>query len=266
MSKLIIIGNGFDLAHKIPTSYNDFRKYLIDKYPDAYRNKDRIINIDDIYDMEFIAVELMLNAIDHANGEDWSNFESSLSSINFKDKFPRHEHREDHDEDNSTAAEYLMYIMALTEIFENCVKLWGTLLSDWIKEVERTIEHHCYDPIDSIYRLLNGNVKVMTFNYTKTVQILYGKSSVKHIHNRVGQELIFGHSNINPTYQEDCYNFLASNFLDEILKMLYKDTEKQISKYSDFFRTIDSDINEIYSYGFSYGESDVVYIKKLLEK
>ncbi|MDE7305850.1 MAG: bacteriophage abortive infection AbiH family protein [Clostridia bacterium] len=266
MSKLIIIGNGFDLAHKIPTSYNHFRKYLIDKYPEAYRNKDRIINIDEIEDMELIAVEIMLYAIDHANGEDWANFESSLSIINFKDKFPRHEHREDPDEDNSTAAEYLMYIMSLTEIFNNCVALWGELLSDWIKEIERSIENYDYDPIDSICNLLNGDVKIMTFNYTKTVQILYGKSGVKHIHNRVGQELIFGHSNISPTYQEDGYNSLGSNFLDDILKILYKDTEKQFSKYSDFFRKIGVDINEIYSYGFSYGMSDSSYIKFIIDK
>ena len=266
MSKLIIIGNGFDLAHKIPTSYNDFRQYLIDKYPDAYRNKDRIIDIDEIYDLKLIAVELMLYAIDHANGEDWSNFESSLSIINFKDKFPRHEHREDPDEDNRTATEYLMYIMDLTEIFKNCVALWGTMLSDWIKEIERAIENGCYGPLDSICSLLNEDVKIVTFNYTKTLQILYGKSGVKHIHNRVGQELIFGHSNISPTYQEDGCNSLGSNFLDDILIMLYKNTEKQFSKYRDFFRKIGPDINQVYSYGFSYGMSDSYYIKYIISK
>lgn len=74
MTKLIIIGNGFDLAHRIPTSYNDFRKYLLKKYPDAYRNKNRIIDVDEINDIKLMAVELMLYAIDQANGEDWSNF------------------------------------------------------------------------------------------------------------------------------------------------------------------------------------------------
>ena len=266
MSKLIIIGNGFDLAHNIPTSYNDFRKYLIDKYPDAYRNKGRVIDIDKIKDKKLIAVELMLYALDHANGEDWSNFESSLSIINFQDKFPRHEHREDPDEDNNTAAEYLMYIMNLTTIFKNCVALWGILLSEWISEIERTIENHKYDPIDSISRLLDGDVKIMTFNYTKTVQNLYGKSGVKHIHNRVGQKLIFGHSTIDPSYQEDFYNSLGSNFLDEILEMLYKDTKKQLSKYKDFFQNIRADVKEVYSYGVSYGQSDVVYIKNIIER
>lgn len=265
MSKLIIIGNGFDLAHKIPTSYNDFRKYLIEKYPDAYKNKGRIIDIAEIYDMKLIAAELLLYAIDHVNGEDWSNFESSLSIINFEDKFPRHEHRENPDEDKSTAGEYLMYICTLSEIFEECVRLWSVLLSDWIKDIERAIENYYYDPIDSICWLLNGDIKIMSFNYTKTVQILYGKSGVKHIHNRVGQELIFGHSDINATYQENCYNSLCSNSLDAMLKMLYKNTKKQFAKYSGFFRKIDTGINEIYSYGFSYGISDMPYIKFIID-
>ena len=266
MSKLIIIGNGFDLAHNIPTSYNDFRKYLIDNYPSAYRNRDRIIDIDKINDKKLIAVELMMYALDHTNGENWANFESSLSIINFQDKFPRHEHREDPDEDNSTAAEYLKYIMNLILIFKNCVELWGTLLSEWISEIEKIIDNHGYDPIDSISRLLDGDTKILTFNYTKTLQKLYGKSGVKHIHNRVGQKLIFGHSTINPSYQEDCYNPLMSSFLDDILKMLYKDTEKQLSKYKHVFQNISIDVKEVYSYGFSYGDSDVVYEKKIIDR
>ena len=265
MAKLIIIGNGFDLAHRIPTSYNDFRKFLILNYPDAYQNKNRIIDISEIEDLKSISVELMLYALDHANGDDWSDFEASLSRINFQDKFPRHEHREDPEEDNSTAADYLMYIMELTEIFKHCVTLWNILLSDWIKEIERTIENKAYEPLEPICELLHGDAKIMTFNYTKAVQFLYGKPRVKHIHNRVGQELVFGHSNVNPTYQEDCYNSLGSNFLDDILKMLYKDTKKQIKKYRDFFRKIDSSINEVYSYGFSYGMSDITYVKLIIE-
>lgn len=264
MSKLIILGNGFDLAHKIPTSFNDFRKYLIAKYPEAYQNKDRIRSIDQIRDIKSMSVELMLYALDRVNGEDWSNFESSLSVINFQDKFPRHEHREDPDEDNSTAADYLMYIVELTEVFEHCVELWGTLLSDWIKEIEKSIEKRVYAPIDSICKLLNEDAKIMTFNYTKTVQILYGKSAVKHIHNRVGQKSFFGHNNINTTYQEDCYNSICSSSLDEILKMLYKDTNKQMAKYREFFNKIDTSITEVYSYGFSYGASDIPYIRNVV--
>ena len=33
-----IIGNGFDLANKLPTSYEDFRKYLIKKVKRVKKN------------------------------------------------------------------------------------------------------------------------------------------------------------------------------------------------------------------------------------
>lgn len=35
MKRLFIIGNGFDRAHNLPTSYWDFRKYILTRYPDA---------------------------------------------------------------------------------------------------------------------------------------------------------------------------------------------------------------------------------------
>ncbi len=35
MTNLFIIGNGFDLANGLNTSYEDFHQYLIDNYPNA---------------------------------------------------------------------------------------------------------------------------------------------------------------------------------------------------------------------------------------
>ena len=35
LKRLFIIGNGFDRAHNLPTSYWDFRKYILTRYPDA---------------------------------------------------------------------------------------------------------------------------------------------------------------------------------------------------------------------------------------
>ena len=33
MSTLFIIGNGFDIAHGIPSRYSDFRQFILEKYP-----------------------------------------------------------------------------------------------------------------------------------------------------------------------------------------------------------------------------------------
>jgi len=35
MGSLFVIGNGFDLAHEMKTSYEDFHQYLKETYPDA---------------------------------------------------------------------------------------------------------------------------------------------------------------------------------------------------------------------------------------
>ena len=46
MSKLFIIGNGFDSAHKMPTSYEEFRKYIIGEY-ELSEHEDEIPEIPD---------------------------------------------------------------------------------------------------------------------------------------------------------------------------------------------------------------------------
>lgn len=34
MKKMFLIGNGFDLAHRIPSSYDDFHNFLKEEYGD----------------------------------------------------------------------------------------------------------------------------------------------------------------------------------------------------------------------------------------
>ena len=41
MSRLYIIGNGFDIAHGIPCKYSDFRRYCEEKMPKMYEKLNR---------------------------------------------------------------------------------------------------------------------------------------------------------------------------------------------------------------------------------
>ena len=43
MSTLFIIGNGFDIAHGIPTKYSDFREFILGMYPNAEKNSKKIV-------------------------------------------------------------------------------------------------------------------------------------------------------------------------------------------------------------------------------
>ena len=72
MSALFILGNGFDLAHAMPTKYSDFRKELIRNYPDAETYKNSLFDLDAFLEMtedEFSA-EVLLSVMDLASGEE----------------------------------------------------------------------------------------------------------------------------------------------------------------------------------------------------
>lgn len=48
MKTLYIIGNGFDIAHNLPTSYWHFREYLEDMHQDFLADFEYLYNIDEI--------------------------------------------------------------------------------------------------------------------------------------------------------------------------------------------------------------------------
>lgn len=81
MRSLFIIGNGFDLSHSLPTSYEDFRQYLIHYYPMAVKdspsfNINSMILPDgsEVYDKDDV-VSFLMDIISKAepNGENWSD-------------------------------------------------------------------------------------------------------------------------------------------------------------------------------------------------
>lgn len=88
------------------------------------------------------------------------------------------------------------------------------------------------------------------------------------MHNRVGQKLIWGHGEDKVEYRSSLENecVLGSSMLDDMLKSFKKDTGAAIKKYSSFFRKLDNSIDKVYSYGFSYGAVDSIYIKLIINK
>lgn len=94
MKKLFIIGNGFDRAHGLRTSYEDFHQYLKITYPDAneedeqlpevFQTPDGGIGCDDIEAVGFI-MRLITQA--EPNSEQWSALEESLGRLDFCEEF-----------------------------------------------------------------------------------------------------------------------------------------------------------------------------------
>ena len=268
MSSLFIIGNGFDIAHGIPSKYNDFRKYLIRNFPEALENKDKEVNFEDFFDipLEELAVEFLLFAMDRIEGENWVNFEDSLAHITIDQKFPEPNHKENEteEEDNILMRDYLLYIDKLTNGVIICTECWQDFFRAWIREVQIPIKIVNYSPRSVLRELFKReDALFFSFNYTKTLEKIYGIKGVTHIHNCVGQKLVFGHGESSVSYGEN--SLLGSSFLDDMLMSFKKDTAFPMIKHKKFFKELNEDITKVYSYGFSYGKADAIYIKRIIQ-
>lgn len=273
MGSLCIVGNGFDIAHGIPSMYKDFRAFVIHAYPEALEMRDDIVYLQDFKDMDpyEFAAEILLSAMDYASGENWSNFEEALAFINFNSKFPVPIHKENDSEQEYQRfmTQYLLYMAKLSSGFISCSKIWDEFFQCWIKGIEKSIDNEEYLSKTTISKLLSEpGMQFMSFNYTKTLQKLYNIKKVIHIHNRVGQKLIWGHGSDKTEYLSvhDKGPSFGSSSLDDMLKSFKKDTGAAIKKYQDFFRNLNYDIDRVYSYGFSYGTVDSIYIKLIIDK
>ena len=227
--------------------------------------------MENIYPDEF-AAEILLHTMDKAAGKNWCDFEEALAHINFDDKFPRPNHKEDEteEEDMALMSHYMLYMDKLTSGFINCSKAWQFFFRWWLKDIQQRIDSSEFVPKPSLVELFgNDSFQFFTFNYTKTLQRLYGIKKVIHIHNRVGQDLIFGHEKSDDiglyrsTDYENGFSF-SSSFLDDMIVSFKKDTASPLKKYHEFFKKLNPSIDKVYSYGFSYGKVDSVYIKKII--
>lgn len=269
MNKLFIIGNGFDMAHGLPTSYNDFREYLIKEYPDAdeYHTMAPGCRLghhgEEVYDNDEVAGYL-LNLISRANGEDWRDLESSLGQLDFDDDFDDLPEQLDRDgEVNYFHGAYLNEDLASQ--LEGCVPMILNYFSDWINTVDLNIAK----PKPAFCKLIDKDKDLfLNFNYTKTLEKVYKARNVCHIHGVQGGELMLGHGEEDDLYGEDKFSrhIGSEDGLERIHRILRKDTQRAINLHSGFFKNIGvQNIEEIYSYGFSFSNVDLVYLEEIFK-
>lgn len=270
MGALFIAGNGFDIAHGIPSRYSEFRNYIIRNYPNALKRREEKIYLEDFnyLNSEEFAAEILLSTMDKVDGNDWQNFEAALAHIDFGSKFPlpNHMHDETQEEDNALMKNYLLYMDMVSSGFIACTKWWQDFFQKWIRELQITIKVYNYESKKNLKELF-GKTEIMlfSFNYTKTLEKIYGIKDVTHIHNYVGQNLVFGHGEDNARYEEEIGgSMIASSFLDDMVMSFRKDTDFSMIRCKKFFKKLDCSIDKVYSYGFSYGKVDAIYIKRVI--
>lgn len=225
---LYIIGNGFDLMHRVPSSYYNFRDSL---------GKNNSLRY---------SLETALTAEDI-----WADFENALGTLNLNLMGSRNiidmwlDDFGVYGDEDSGAAEFYMAVEAAAAPMANLVNNLQPTFRRWIERLE----------VGTDDRPLNGLIhpqgKVLDFNYTEFIETLYGVKEVCYIHGsrKKKKKLILGHKpgaagnfhqkNRKPqNYRQAMIDVAQDNVFDLIGqydKDLTKDSQEIIKNNQAFF-------------------------------
>ena len=258
---LFIIGNGFDSAHKMKTAYWHFIKFLEKKYKDLYHE-----NISEVYIapdavtmpdgsevyMEQDVLEFIYSLLHETDcGENWSELEAALGYLEYS------AYLENQVDDFKSAYNNEDAAASIKDVTEKVLDY----LQEWAMQIEigkPAIRKRFLKKIQPDDLFLN-------FNYTKTLEELYGvpAKSVCHIHGVQGKgQLMFGHG------QDDDRKLpLGAEKLEFLQRILRKDVNGALAAHNDFFCELENrKVEKIYSYGFDFGNVDLPYIREIMKR
>jgi len=273
--RLYVIGNGFDLAHAMATTYGDFRKYLV-------QNK---VGYVDKLEMDYgIGISDTSDPIKDL----WQDFETMLGehngySIGEDDSY----------NDLGLECEIGKYEIAETDLNEkyHYVSLMNELLSEWIESIKLSTKK-------TTSKLSGDDHLFLSFNYTLLLESLYkiDRGRILHIHGSISEydyEPVIGHGNkqiikemkreavdfeydviedektgvISVTQRdgdEDRIRSIQYKHAADFLEALEKDVQKYIVDNKAFFERLNV-IDEVHIVGHSLGEVDMPYLKQIVD-
>lgn len=260
MRRLIIIGNGFDGAHNLPTSYKNFKEFVKIRDYNFYEAISR-----------YIPKEIL-----------WSKFEMALGELD------ENRIQEDNssylldygDDDWSDSAHHDFQYMIQQELG------FADIISEYLEEWLKSINTDAPPVVSS--NTLNRYCIFLNFNYTDTLERIYDipEEKILYIHGKAlrDDELIVGHHDISklqegaiPAFNapevhgkhllvedEDVRVTEALEIIKDYFRATYKDTKSIIEENRQFFDSL-ADINEVFILGHSLSDIDMDYFVEVLK-
>ena len=166
MGKVIIIGNGFDLAHGLKTSYNDFSE--------KYKNNE--------YMYKFMSLLEHMRDNENYKFDNWNDFENHFEEI---------ANRNCYQEVETQNGQYLKLMNNYNELFKHISELLFKYLSTEVNIKKIKI-------IDNLKAEFTKDSMTFSYNYTDTA-FLY-TNNVKFIHGSLKEDefIILGYANEGP--------------------------------------------------------------------
>lgn len=253
---LFIVGNGFDLAHGLPTSYADFRDYL------ESADWSYLQSLEEMYGFTINSSrEVVKNYL-------WRDFETNLSNIDEIEIIEQGKNIELGLESEDIGIKETLY-----DFWEEKYKFIERLndfVMSWIKQVDINVVR--------MTDIINAEDLFITFNYTLLLEEVYDidKCNILHIHGSIDRDdnpPVIGHGNkdkikeMQVMYTEACENlYEKKSAIYGAIRNYYARTLKNVEYFRNtnkgFFRRL-KDIESIHIIGHSLGNVDMPYFREI---
>lgn len=246
--RLYVIGNGFDIRHGLPTRFCCFEAYVKRHNQMLYESISNFVPTED----------------------EWNDLESALGNFDYDGAFEENSGflmSPGDDEWRDSANHDFPY--EIEQITQRLIKELPLALRDWINAIDlsRALTPPSYIPS------INRDSYFFTFNYTNTLQDIYGvpDENILHIHGnaKIGQNLVIGHdvfyeNSLNTDYgpDQDIRVSDAYDHIDNYFKNSYKPTDVIIDFHKENFLRY-SEVDEVLVLGHSLASVDGPYFTKI---
>lgn len=276
MKTLILLGNGFDLAHNLLSRYSDVIMFYLNEAVKEASNKRGKLYIDSLMSLNTKALS--------PEKRDLSLYEIN-SVFNHEDNYHKFENiflaRTYNDLSNKRWVDIeLMYYKELTKIFksrgsneqvsklnQDLVEIKNLMIRYLVHNVENKVEN--IDLIEGFSEIFNkacpdnAGTTVLNFNYTSTIEKYMSSDKIIYIHGRLNSEtnpVVFGYGNANNDMSEE----LRKSENDEMLEH-YK--RYQYSFASNYRKLIQftQEAFKVIIVGHSCGQSDNVLLNEIFD-
>lgn len=252
---LYIIGNGFDLMHRVPSSFYSFR--------DSLGKKNRLKKM----------LELALTPEDI-----WADFENSLAQINLDligNRYALDMWLDEFDfyEDDAGVAEFAMSVETAVDPVACIARELPIAFRKWVDKLEIGTDDK---PLEKV---ICSKGKALSFNYTEFLETIYGLEDVCYIHGcrkNKSEGLVLGHRPgdgndydgmiVEPNDFREAAVSLAQNNVFDLYEQydrdLTKDSQSIIEHNRMFFDGL-KDVDQIVVMGHSMSPVDWDYFTEV---
>lgn len=274
---LYIIGNGFDLYHKLDTKYQSFAKYLSNKNPEIYEQLNLYFGLPDIVNSTVTDEEYAL----------WSKFEEALANLDYELVLDENSDLiANLNDPNFKSSDWHSYEFEMERFVKSLTEELKKEFRDFILNVNYFIN------IDNIKIKIEKNSIFLSFNYTETLEKLYDikEKNILYIHKKAiinELDIILGHGTDPKTFKEkkelppkglsskeimnweerksNEYDYSYESAKQSILNYYtesFKNTKSIIEENLAFYNSLNN-IKEVFILGHSISQVDINYFEKL---